>query len=120
MTRPTSASSPRNPKRDVVRRLLAAEVSRLVEVLLRLGREDLVLRDVTRRSWRTALEELLVAFPVYRAYVVPGTDPRTWPVAQVDLAVERASRTVRGGAAVALLHLRELALGQRGRSPLLG
>ena len=40
-------------------------------------------------------------------------------VAQVDLAVERASRTVRGGAAVALLHLRELALGQRGRSPLL-
>ena len=91
----------------------------MVEVLLRVGREDLVLRDVTRRSWRTALEELLVAYPVYRAYVVPGTDPSDVAVAQVDLAVERASRTVRGGAAVALLHLRELALGQRGRSPLL-
>lgn len=106
-------------KRDVVSRLLAAEVSRLVEVLLRIGREDLVLRDVTRRSWRTALEELLVAFPVYRAYVVPGSEPSDVAVAQVDLAVERTSRTVRGGAAVALLHLRELALGQRGRSPLL-
>ncbi len=106
-------------KRDIVSRLLAAEVSRLVEVLLRIGRENLVLRDVTRRSWRTALEELLVAFPVYRAYVVPGREPSDVAVAQVDLAVERASRTVRGGAAVALLHLRELALGQRGRSPLL-
>jgi (1->4)-alpha-D-glucan 1-alpha-D-glucosylmutase len=105
-------------KRDVVRRVLAAEVSRLVEVLLRIGREDLMLRDVTRKSWRTALEELLVAFPVYRAYVVPGDEPSAQTVAVVESAVDEAAARLRGTALAALPLLRDLALGRRGRSPL--
>jgi (1->4)-alpha-D-glucan 1-alpha-D-glucosylmutase len=112
------ASTAARSKRDVVTRVLAAEVSRLVEVLLRIGHEDLNLRDVTRRSWRTALEELLVAFPVYRAYVVPGEQPPTETVALVDSAVETAASHLHGGAASALTLLRDLVLGRRGRSPL--
>ncbi|HEX6920855.1 MAG TPA: malto-oligosyltrehalose synthase [Actinomycetes bacterium] len=59
-------------KRWVVEHGLAAEVHRLVEVAATVCQEHLELRDHTRRGLREALVELLVAFPVYRAYVVPG------------------------------------------------
>ena len=59
-------------KRFVVEHSLQAEVARLVEVAATVCHEHLDLRDHTRRGLREALVELLVAMPVYRAYVVPG------------------------------------------------
>jgi (1->4)-alpha-D-glucan 1-alpha-D-glucosylmutase len=59
-------------KRFVVEHGLQAEVARLVEVAATICHEHLELRDHTRRGLREALVELLVAMPVYRAYVVPG------------------------------------------------
>jgi (1->4)-alpha-D-glucan 1-alpha-D-glucosylmutase len=52
-------------KRQVVDSVLAAEVHRLV----RAAQRALVGHDVTDRALRDGLVELLVAFPVYRAYV---------------------------------------------------
>ena len=45
---------------------------RLVELAAAICHAHLELRDHTRRGLRESLVELLVAFPVYRAYVVPG------------------------------------------------
>ena len=58
-------------KRFVVEHGLQAEVARLVEVAATICHDHLELRDHTRRGLREALVELLVAVPVYRAYVVP-------------------------------------------------
>ena len=51
---------------------LYAEVHRLVELVADICHDDVRLRDHTRRGLEEALVELLVAFDVYRAYVVPG------------------------------------------------
>ena len=59
-------------KRFVVEHGLHAEVARLVEVAAAICHDHLELRDHTRRGIRESLVELLVAMPVYRAYVVPG------------------------------------------------
>ena len=59
-------------------------------------REDMRLRDHTRRGLTEAVVELLVAFSRYRAYVVPGEDA---PAEAVDVA--------RGRRAVAGEHLSE-------------
>jgi (1->4)-alpha-D-glucan 1-alpha-D-glucosylmutase len=59
-------------KRFVVEHGLRAEVARLVEVAATICHEHLELRDHTRSGLHEALVELLVATPVYRAYVVPG------------------------------------------------
>ena len=72
-------------KRFVIEHGLQAEVARLVEVAATICHEHLALRDHTRRGLREALVELLVAVPVYRAYVVPdepapaagAADPRS-------------------------------------------
>ncbi len=58
-------------KRFVIEHGLQAEVARLVEVAATICHQHLGLRDHTRRGLREALVELLVAVPVYRAYVVP-------------------------------------------------
>ncbi len=58
-------------KRFVIEHGLQAEVARLVEVAATICHQHLALRDHTRRGLREALVELLVAVPVYRAYVVP-------------------------------------------------
>lgn len=78
-------------KREVVAQSLFTEVAHLVELLRRICRADVRLRDHTRRSLASALTELLVAFDRYRAYVVPG-EPAPPEQAQV---VERAADTAR-------------------------
>jgi (1->4)-alpha-D-glucan 1-alpha-D-glucosylmutase len=104
-------------KRFVVEHGLQAEVARLVEVAATICHQHLELRDHTRRGIREALVELLVAVPVYRAYVVPG-----------EPAPEESRRVVHGAAAAArgrladdrhgtLDLLVELALGAQGRGP---
>ena len=102
-------------KRFVVEHGLQAEVARLVEVAAAICHDHLHLRDHTRRGLHEALVELLVAVPVYRAYVVPG-----------EPAPAAARSLVAAAAAVAREHLAEdrhgtldvlveLALGELGR-----
>ena len=104
-------------KRFVVEHGLQAEVARLVEVAATICHDHLALRDHTRRGLREALVELLVAVPVYRAYVVPD-----------EPAPDASRRILDAAAAVAREHLAEdrhgtldlvvaLALGDHDRGP---
>jgi (1->4)-alpha-D-glucan 1-alpha-D-glucosylmutase len=104
-------------KRWVVDHGLVAEVHRLVELAASICHAHLELRDHTQRGLRESIVELLVAFPVYRAYVVPG-----------ELAPESSRRIVKAAVEVARQRLPEerhdtldlvaaLALGERGRGP---
>ncbi|MEQ9337410.1 MAG: malto-oligosyltrehalose synthase [Miltoncostaeaceae bacterium] len=72
---PTFAEAAEAAKRQVLDGPLRAEVNRLVGIAAAICHADIMLRDHTRRALEEALVELLVAFPVYRAYVVPGEDP---------------------------------------------
>ena len=74
-------------KRHVIEHSPSAEVNRLVHVLADISQHDIRLRDHTRRASREAIVELLVAFPVYRAYVVPGEEP---PKRSVEVVEEAA------------------------------
>ncbi|WP_338073888.1 malto-oligosyltrehalose synthase [Kineococcus siccus] len=75
-------------KREVVEHGLYAEVHRLVDLLAGICHDDVDLRDHTRRGLHEAVVELLVAFPRYRAYVVPG-EPA--PAEAVEVLEEAAA-----------------------------
>ena len=60
-------------KREEASHALAAEVSRLGRLLALAA--DPALDELAPADLRTVLAELLTAFPVYRAYVVPGERP---------------------------------------------
>ncbi|MFC7406123.1 malto-oligosyltrehalose synthase [Georgenia alba] len=62
-------------KRQIVSTSLYAEIHRLTTLLAEICRADIRLRDHTFRSLQDCVVELVVAFPRYRAYVVPGEDP---------------------------------------------
>lgn len=101
-------------KRDVIDGSLRAEVTRLASLATEICNEDLMLRDHTQRALRHALEEMLIAFPVYRAYVVPGEDP---PETSVRL-LEEVVQDVRGRRpelSDEVSVLRDLALYRKGR-----
>jgi (1->4)-alpha-D-glucan 1-alpha-D-glucosylmutase len=104
-------------KRWVVEHGLQAEVHRLVEVAAAICHDHLELRDHTRRGLSEALVELLVAFPVYRAYVVPGEPPSAQARAVLDAALATARSRLPEERHDTLALLGELALGQRGRGP---
>jgi (1->4)-alpha-D-glucan 1-alpha-D-glucosylmutase len=78
-------------KRDVLEHSLYAEVDRLTELLMDICREDIALRDHTRRQLQDAVRELLVAFDRYRAYVVPGEPAPPEAVEVVGAAAARAA-----------------------------
>ena len=59
-------------KRFIIEHGLQAEVVRLVEVAATICHDHHALRDHTRQGLHEVIVELLVAMPVYRAYVVPG------------------------------------------------
>jgi (1->4)-alpha-D-glucan 1-alpha-D-glucosylmutase len=67
---------------------LSTEVSRLARLLGRVG--DPVLDSVPAYDLRTIVTELLAAFDVYRAYVVPGEAPPAASVARVSAAAAAA------------------------------
>ena len=104
-------------KRFVVDLGLQAEVARLVEVAAAICHEHFALRDHTRRGLREALVELLVAMPVYRAYVVPGepapAESRRIVTAAAEQARERLAEDRHGTVDL----LVDLALGEQGRGP---
>lgn len=86
----TFAAAAEHGKRDVLAGSLRAEVNRLVEEIASVCQDDLMLRDLTRRGLEEALVELLVAFPVYRAYVTPGEPPSDTARAVIAEAVDAA------------------------------
>jgi (1->4)-alpha-D-glucan 1-alpha-D-glucosylmutase len=83
-------------KRLVLREVLAAEVSRLVELALRVCRTDPRLRDTTRRALHEALVEVLAGFEVYRAYLPPEGPADDVARGHVLHAVEQARRSLPG------------------------
>ncbi len=101
-------------KRQVLDGPLRAEVNRLVGLVADIAHDDIMLRDHTRRGLEEALVELLVAFDVYRAYVVPGEPPS----AEAREHLERAAATARErlpDRADEVELLVDFALGRRGR-----
>jgi (1->4)-alpha-D-glucan 1-alpha-D-glucosylmutase len=81
-------------KRQIVTSSLAAEVARLTRVAQRAAEAgEPGLAGVSAPDLRSVLTELLVAFGVYRAYVVPGDPPS--PAAAADL--RRAAAAARAG-----------------------
>jgi (1->4)-alpha-D-glucan 1-alpha-D-glucosylmutase len=81
-------------KRDIASQSLAAEVGRLVRLLLRVDQP--AVRDSSAEDLRVILIELLASVSVYRAYVVPG-EPAPRPSAdQLATAVAAARCRVPG------------------------
>ncbi len=103
-------------KRHVVEEVLAAEVVRLVELVIAMGVDDIEVRDYTRRRLTAALTELLVAFDIYRAYVRPGETPTTEAKTALHRAAERA-RTAEPDLEDEIVLLTQLALGERADDP---
>jgi (1->4)-alpha-D-glucan 1-alpha-D-glucosylmutase len=81
-------------KREVVKHGQYAEVHRLVELLARICRDDVRLRDHTRRAFHEVVVELLVHFEIYRAYVVPGEQPGQDAVRALERAAEKARQNL--------------------------
>ncbi|RJK92933.1 malto-oligosyltrehalose synthase [Vallicoccus soli] len=99
-------------KRDVVEHGLYAEVARLVELAAQVCHDDIEVRDHTRRGLREALVELLVAFPVYRAYVTPGEEAPPESVRLVEDAAEVARTRLPEERHATLALVRDLVLGR--------
>jgi (1->4)-alpha-D-glucan 1-alpha-D-glucosylmutase len=99
-------------KRDVVEHGLYAEVQRLVELAAQVCHDDLLIRDHTRRGLREAFVELLVAFPVYRAYVTPGEEAPPESVRTVEAAAEVARKRLPEERHATLDLVRDLVLGR--------
>lgn len=55
-----------------IQQLLSTEVTRLTHLAASIVERRVIMRDVSRRALRTALEALLVEITVYRTYVVDG------------------------------------------------
>ena len=103
-------------KRETATGSLSAEVRRLARLLGRAGGPALA--GVGEGDLITVLTELLTAFPVYRAYVVPGEPPPATSAATVAAAAaaaaDRLPRRLHGAlAAVVALALGEAAAGPR-------
>ena len=81
-------------RREALRESLAADVDRVVELLLRVCEGNRRSRDFTRSELRDAVVELCVHAPAYRSYVRPGVAPAATDGRFIDtmLADARASR----------------------------
>jgi len=84
------ATTARAARREVAAQQLSAEVTRLVRLLRRL--DDSLVARVPADDLRTIVAELLAAFEVYRAYVVPGEPPSPASVRVVAAATAAARR----------------------------
>ncbi len=100
-------------KRQVIATSLRAEVARLVDLAHQISQDDLTYRDLTRAGLDAAIVEMLVAFPVYRAYVVPGEPAPEQAVGILDAVVAACAPRV-PRLLDELEYLRDLALGRLG------
>lgn len=83
-------------KRDVLKRVFRAEISRLAGILTRIADRDWRWREFSRDELRGALTELAACFPVYRVYEPGnGAAPDDGDRHRVEeaLATARANRT---------------------------
>jgi len=101
-------------KRELTRRSLNAEVRRLARLLSHA--DDPALRGLPAGDLRAVVAELLAAFPVYRAYVVPGEPPPATSSAVVTAAAAAANRWLPGRLRPALAAVAALALGSAGKT----
>ena len=70
---PTGAQLLDEAKRLVLSDMLSADLNRATDAFLRLCESLRRFRDVTRHELHEILREVVVAYPVYRTYVPPGT-----------------------------------------------
>ena len=81
-------------RHEVMRELLAADLFRLADALVRVCERNRRFRDFTRQEVLSALHELMACLPVYRTYVRPDAqevsdEDRAWLHAAVTEARER-------------------------------
>jgi (1->4)-alpha-D-glucan 1-alpha-D-glucosylmutase len=81
-------------RREAAGEQMTAEVARLAR--LAAGTGEPTLRQLSQEDLRLVLAELLAAFDVYRAYVVPGTASPQTSVRQVGAAAAVARRRLPG------------------------
>lgn len=98
-------------KREIVNGPLYAEVDRLAGLAADICRDDVRLRDHTRRSLHDCLVELLVAADRYRYYVVPGEAVHPDSAAAFGECVARARTHLEGDRLETLDLLAEMLLG---------
>ena len=99
-------------KRQIVAGPLYAEVARLADLAADICRDDVRLRDHTRRSLHDCLVELLVAADRYRYYVVPGEAVATEVQAAFAECGGRAAEHLEGDRLETLDLLAEMLLGR--------
>ena len=99
-------------KREVVAGAQYAEVHRLVDLLVEICSDDVHLRDHTRRALHDCVEELLVAMPRYRAYIVPGEPVPAEALAVVEEAAHRARQKLTPERHATLATVVDLVLGR--------
>lgn len=80
----------RHKKRQVLRDLLASDLSRLTTLFQQVCEGRRRYRDYTSQDLRLALQETLAAFPVYRTYVRPGDPASVRDLRYIERAVEEA------------------------------
>ena len=97
---------------------LSAEFTRLSRRLWTLAQEHLEVRDVDDRHWEGALTLLLVAMPVYRAYVDPLTGDSSARDRETLEFAARYARANAGDAAYVVDFLIDVLSGTAGTSPL--
>jgi (1->4)-alpha-D-glucan 1-alpha-D-glucosylmutase len=100
-------------KREVAGGSLAAEVRRLARLLARA--DDPALRGLDGGDLVTVLAELLTAFGVYRAYVLPGEPPPAASAEVMAAASATAADRLPPRLRPALAAVAALALGESGR-----
>ncbi|HTC80492.1 MAG TPA: malto-oligosyltrehalose synthase, partial [Acidimicrobiia bacterium] len=77
-------------KHLVMAEVLSSELNRLTGLAINVCEHHRRYRDYTRHELHETLRELIAAFPVYRAYVVPGAPPSPDDVAHVEEAAKLA------------------------------
>lgn len=77
-------------KREITTTSLYAEVHRIAALAYQICSEDIMLRDHTQGWIAKCLTELVIAFPRYRAYVVPGEDAPAEAVELIEHTAEKA------------------------------
>jgi (1->4)-alpha-D-glucan 1-alpha-D-glucosylmutase len=107
---PRFAGVAEDAKREVAQRSFAAEVYRLARLLT--GSHDPLLSGVTCAGLHEVLTELLTAFGVYRAYVVPGEPPPATSAGVVAAATARARNRLPARLRRALAAVSALTLGR--------
>lgn len=81
----------RQKKHQVLHELLAADVSRLTDLMVRICERHRRYRDYSRWEINEALREMAACFPVYRSYMsAPGQEPREEDRRSVEEAVTSA------------------------------